>query len=233
MKLLSLDWFAVFTANIFALRICAPTSIRNDQKYNSTIQKQALDENDSPTGAKICIFEGMVFPHRAQVPRFDPCETCRCLSGEVFCWKTSCVDTKPRPECQLVRVDGICCSVHKCPESKSMKIPNTEIITNSSIEGRVRSIKQGSDLSRKSTKSLISPTVAASLTLKTPSSWKVCNVNGAQFPEGDIIPSSSGPCIECRCGSLGQIDCKSLDCKITIPVVSRTVISSSRVKKRF
>ncbi|XP_022250992.1 von Willebrand factor C and EGF domain-containing protein-like [Limulus polyphemus] len=230
MKLLSLYWFAVFTTNLFALRTCAPTPSKNYQQYDSThqydvlVQKQTLEKIDSPTGGKVCTFEGRLFPHGAQVPRSDPCETCRCLLGEVFCWKTSCVDTKPRPECQLVHVQGICCSIHKCPESKSTKLLNTEITTNSSIEGSASTIKRSTDLSRISTVSLISPTVPVSSTLKTASATKVCDVNGENFPEGDLIPSSSGPCIECRCGSQGQIDCKPLDCKISDPVVTRTFI---------
>ncbi|XP_076311376.1 kielin/chordin-like protein [Tachypleus tridentatus] len=213
-------WFFIFTSALLHPSICVPVTSINSKKRNSTIQYdfQNSKENSERKGnliedEKPCLFDGTPFVHGQHIPRSDPCETCRCDFGNVFCWKNSCNNTNPNAECEAIHVEGICCVVYECPEPVSIELINENTTQNVSLDGRTSIVTRTTD---PFTETILSSTSTANLTTVspgTPSEPSTCRVNEEEFTEGALIPFSSGPCIECRCGKHGQIDCKRRACE--------------------
>ncbi|KAF0292778.1 Kielin/chordin-like protein [Amphibalanus amphitrite] len=58
-----------------------------------------------------------------------------------------------------------------------------------------------------------------------------CTVQGATYRAGELIESSSGPCLECRCGRSGEMDCEPRHCEPQ-PVLKKMMITAAQRRRR-
>ncbi|XP_022250539.1 kielin/chordin-like protein [Limulus polyphemus] len=220
MKNQDLLWFIIFTSALPYSSICAPVNSIDYKKYNSSIQDdpQNSNENSERNEASIeeekpCLFDGTPFVHGEHIPRSDPCEKCRCIFGEVVCWEELCDNTKLNAECEAMHIEGICCAVYECPESVFIGLIEENTTQSVLLDGRTNIVTRSTDPFTETTLSLISSTNPTTASPGTPSVPSACHVNGEEFTEGALIPFSSGPCVECRCGKHAQINCKRRTCE--------------------
>ncbi|CAN7939838.1 unnamed protein product, partial [Ixodes hexagonus] len=135
-----------------------------------------------------CQFDGKLYSHGGNVSRSDPCEKCLCFRGEVICWDLQCPSYGPRPNCREVKVKGVCCPVLECGKG-SINWSNKHVAFTCRDEKPVFI--------------LLWPEAHA---------FHYCEVDGELYRPQEVIPSASGPCMECRCGDQAQMKCTPRPC---------------------
>lgn len=69
------------------------TEARYDQGMLSDIMN---DDQVELQKAESCVADNFKYDHGQKIQRYDPCEICLCIDGEIFCWWKQCdVPTKP------------------------------------------------------------------------------------------------------------------------------------------
>lgn len=69
------------------------TEARYDQGMLSDIMN---DDRVELQKAESCVADNFKYDHGQKIQRYDPCEICLCIDGEIFCWWKQCdVPTKP------------------------------------------------------------------------------------------------------------------------------------------
>lgn len=159
---------------------------RSRGKSFSFLRKQGSDVNRLLTGDRTtCQFGGKLYSHGGNVSRSDPCEKCLCFRGEVICWDLQCPSYGPRPNCREVKVPDICCPVLECDV-------------------------QFSPTTKKPPKEVRFPFTSST---EAYDEQMDCEVDGEVYKPQEVIPSASGPCMECRCGDRAQMKCTPRPCQ--------------------
>ncbi|XP_076346997.1 uncharacterized protein LOC143245063 isoform X2 [Tachypleus tridentatus] len=165
----------------------------------SLIVLVSSEQNDIDDKEKSCLFDGVWFQHGSQIPRPDVCENCYCLFSNIFCWQKRCPDVQLRPGCKAIHIEGICCAVYECPQTTES---GRQEVTTKSQQGASTTIQP-----------TIHSSVITETTTMATSTTTTCDRDGQKYPQGALIPSATGKCIECRCGVHGQIECKFRSCR--------------------
>jgi hypothetical protein len=62
-------------------------------------------------------------------------------------------------------------------------------------------------------------------------SGPVCEVQGEYYETGQVITSTSGPCLECRCGLNGMMECDPRECQPE-PMLRKMIEDAITTSKR-
>ncbi|XP_064488920.1 kielin/chordin-like protein [Ornithodoros turicata] len=161
-------------------------------KAYGSIRKEGNDRNTlSVTDQSSCTFEGKLFRHGSNISRSDPCERCFCFRGEVLCWNIQCPDHKPRDNCRAVSLKWTCCPIYECESAGAVSTEKPPDRWSPFTKATDNEDKKNVD----------------------------CEVDGDTYRPGQVIPSASGACLECRCGDVAQIQCTPKPCRYTVPLI--------------
>jgi len=145
-------------------------------------------------GPGACLFEGKVYVSAQQIPRTNPCDFCFCFRGDIICLQQSC--PPPIPGCREETIPGFCCPRYECPVKGGTQNVTIPAPPN---EPSLASWLFGSD----------EPEQPGEITQQISG----CEVQGHFYEVGAIVESSSGPCLQCRCGFDEKLECEPLACE--------------------
>lgn len=133
-----------------------------------------------------CLFDGRVYMSAQQIPREDPCDFCFCFRGDIICLQQSC--PPPIPGCYEEPIPGFCCPRYECPVGNGNHTTPPPLFPPSYYHNQIINGAAGGGSSSGGTGGM-----AASV-----SSGPGCEIQGEYFETGQVITSTSGPCLECR-----------------------------------
>lgn len=177
-----------------------------------------LDENDITLGddsdddvtteepyLKKCIVDGKFYSHSQTIPSYDANSHCMCVVGEVYCWW------------QNYNSNAAASSLG----SSSLRSTAVESNYTSSL-GMSTDVVDGFEASGNFDPSVGQQghiEINTTLSTTTPSAPTICLVMGREYRQGEILPHSTGNCVECSCGSEGRIECSPRDCVALRPEI--------------
>jgi hypothetical protein len=137
------------------------------------------------TGA--CLFDGRVYMSAQQIPRDDPCDFCFCFRGDIICLQQSC--PPPIPGCYEEPIPGFCCPRYECP------------VGNGNVTTQQPPLFPPSYYHNQILNGVASGQNPAPLPPNMPTG-PGCEIQGGYYESGQVITSTSGPCLECRYDSI-------------------------------
>ncbi|KAF7385763.1 hypothetical protein HZH66_011605 [Vespula vulgaris] len=149
---------------------------------------------------KKCIVDGNAYSHSQTIPSYDVNSHCLCVAGEVYCWWQN---YNPSTDSSIGSASSLSTTLG------SNYTPMLEVSTDTA------------DSSEASGDYLIEETLVGqsqgrveinSTYSTTPSAPTTCLVMGREYREGEVLPHSTGNCVECSCGSEGRVECSPRDC---------------------
>ncbi|XP_076635871.1 uncharacterized protein LOC143348961 isoform X1 [Colletes latitarsis] len=154
---------------------------------------------------KKCVVEGNTYSHSQTIPSYDPNSHCLCVAGEVYCWWQN---YNPSTD----------------PSAGPSYLPSTTIESNytPSLEestDAVDSLEASGDPAEEPSaeqQGYVEINATYSTTQPPPTT---CLVMGREYREGEVLPHSTGNCIECSCGSEGRVECSPRDCVALRPEI--------------
>lgn len=136
-----------------------------------------------------CLFDGRVYMSAQQIPREDPCDFCFCFRGDIICLQQSC--PPPIPGCYEEPIPGFCCPRYECPVGNGNHTTPPPLFPPSYYHNQILNNAASGN----------GQTGGSSMTGSVPSG-PGCEIQGEYFETGQVITSTSGPCLECRYGKL-------------------------------
>ncbi|XP_016913340.2 kielin/chordin-like protein isoform X1 [Apis cerana] len=157
---------------------------------------------------KKCIVDENTYSHGQTIPSYDPNSHCMCVAGEVYCWWQN---YNPSTD----------------PSAGPSFLPSTTIESNytPSLEGSTDAVDsfeasgdpaQEASLEQQQGYGEINATYSSTTSQPAPTT---CLVMGREYREGELLPHSTGNCIECSCGSEGRVECSPRDCVALRPEI--------------
>ncbi|PBC26300.1 Kielin/chordin protein [Apis cerana cerana] len=143
-----------------------------------------------------------------EIPSYDPNSHCMCVAGEVYCWWQN---YNPSTD----------------PSAGPSFLPSTTIESNytPSLEGSTDAVDsfeasgdpaEEASLEQQQGYGEINATYSSTTSQPAPTT---CLVMGREYREGELLPHSTGNCIECSCGSEGRVECSPRDCVALRPEI--------------
>ncbi|XP_070165409.1 titin homolog isoform X2 [Polyergus mexicanus] len=158
-------------------------------------------------GPGTCRYGGKVYVSAQQIPRDDPCDFCFCFRSDIICLQQSC--PPPIPGCHEEPISGFCCPRYECPVSMAMSLNLTTTTT--------------------TTTTTLPPHFHAHA-YKGAAKRSGCQIRGQAYRVGEVIKSTSGPCLHCTCGGDGNMKCEPRMCSPE-PML-RQMIATAAAKRR-
>ncbi|XP_029678051.1 titin isoform X1 [Formica exsecta] len=165
------------------------------------------DEDAHIYGPGTCRYGGKVYVSAQQIPRDDPCDFCFCFRSDIICLQQSC--PPPIPGCHEEPISGFCCPRYECPVSMAMSLNLTTTTT--------------------TTTTTLPPHFHAHA-YKGAAKRSGCQIRGQAYRVGEVIKSTSGPCLHCTCGGDGNMKCEPRMCSPE-PML-RQMIATAAAKRR-
>lgn len=131
-----------------------------------------------------CLFDGRVFMSAQQIPREDPCDFCFCFRGDIICLQQSC--PPPIPGCYEEPIPGFCCPRYECPVGTGNSTTAAPLFPPTYYHNQLLNGGLGGESGQVSSGSSSIP------------SGPGCEIQGEYYETGQIVTSTSGPCLECR-----------------------------------
>ncbi|CAH1122296.1 unnamed protein product [Ceutorhynchus assimilis] len=165
------------------------------------------DEDQNAFGPGTCRYGGKIYVSAQQIPREDPCDFCFCFRSDIICLQQSC--PPPIPRCHEEPIRGFCCPRYECPVSMATAVNVTTSTT---------------------TTTTTLPPHFLSHAFKGRAAKTGCQISGRAYKVGDVIRSTSGPCLHCTCGGDGQMKCDPKPCSPE-PML-RQMIAAAALRRR-
>ncbi|XP_066143902.1 mucin-2 isoform X2 [Euwallacea fornicatus] len=166
-----------------------------------------VDEHNA-FGPGTCRYGGKVYVSAQQIPRDDPCDFCFCFRSDIICLQQSC--PPPIPRCHEEPIRGFCCPRYECPVSMSTAVNVTTSTT---------------------TTTTTLPPHFFSHAYKGRASKTGCQISGKAYQVGEVIDSTSGPCLYCICGGDGQMKCDPKPCSPE-PMIQQMIAAAALRRRR-
>ena len=156
---------------------------------------------------KKCVVDGNSYSHSQTIPSYDLNSHCLCVVGEVYCWWQNYNPST-----------GTSVDVSFLPSTtiESNYTPSLEGNTNAddSLEASGHPAEEPSVEQQQGYAEINASYSTTSQTAPT-----TCLVMGREYREGEVLPHSTGNCIECSCGSEGRVECSPRDCVALRPEI--------------
>ncbi|XP_078033717.1 uncharacterized protein LOC144468260 [Augochlora pura] len=170
------------------------------------IAVQGSDFDDITTEeafTKKCVVNGNAYSHSQTIPSYDANSHCLCVAGEVYCWwQNYSPSTDPSAGPSLLPSTTI----------ESNYTPSLEESTDDSSEEAF-----GDPGQQQQHQGYVEINGTYSTTSQP--AQTTCLVMGREYREGEVLPHSTGNCIECSCGSEGRVECSPRDCVALRPEI--------------
>lgn len=131
-------------------------------------------EEDQAFGPGTCRYGGKVYVSAQQIPRDDPCDFCFCFRSDIICLQQSC--PPPIHGCHEEPIQGFCCPRYECPVSMATTVNVTTTTT---------------------TTTTTLPPHFPTHSYKGAAQRRGCQIKGHTYKVGEVVRSSSGPCLHC------------------------------------
>ncbi|XP_031831511.1 uncharacterized protein LOC116426554 [Nomia melanderi] len=160
------------------------------------VQGSEFDEiTTEQTFPKKCVVNGNAYSHSQTIPSYDANSHCLCVAGEVYCWwQNYSPSTDPSA-------------------GGPSLLPSTTIESN-----YTPSLEESTDADDSSEEAFGDPEqqgyaeINGTYSTTSQPAPTTCLVMGREYREGEVLPHSTGNCIECSCGSEGRVECSPRDC---------------------
>lgn len=152
-----------------------PPHLPEDSHYPSGFEQDYEDDDGASYGPGTCRYGGKVYLSAQQIPRDDPCDFCFCFRSDIICLQQSC--PPPIKGCYQETIKGFCCPRYECHVSMATMLNITTTTT--------------------TTTTTLPPHFFAHA-YKGAAMKAGCQVKGVAYNVGDRIPTTSGPCLQCR-----------------------------------
>ncbi|KAL1140649.1 hypothetical protein AAG570_000579 [Ranatra chinensis] len=166
------------------------------------------DDESGNYGPGTCRYGGKVYLSAQQIPRDDPCDFCFCFRSDIICLQQSC--PPPIQGCYQEAIKGFCCPRYECHVSMATMLNLTTTTT---------------------TTTTTLPPHFFPHAYKGAAVRAGCQVKGVAYRVGERIRSTSGPCLQCRCGANGQMKCDPTVCGPQEALL-RQVMDAAAVSRR-
>ncbi|KAL6433673.1 hypothetical protein ACFW04_005743 [Cataglyphis niger] len=145
---------------------------------------------------KKCIVDGNTYSHSQTIPSYDINSHCLCVVGEVYCWWQNYNPTST----SSLDLSSLRSTAMENNYTSTLEI-NMDIVNDfEASENFDSSIRQQGHVETNATLSITSPVPIT------------CLVMGREYRQGEILPHSTGNCVECSCGSEGRVECSPRNC---------------------
>ncbi|KAJ8725667.1 hypothetical protein PYW08_003850 [Mythimna loreyi] len=165
-------------------------------------------EEDQAFGPGTCRYGGKVYVSAQQIPRDDPCDFCFCFRSDIICLQQSC--PPPIHGCHEEPIQGFCCPRYECPVSMATTVNVTTTTT---------------------TTTTTLPPHFPTHSYKGQAQRRGCQIKGHTYKVGEVVRSSSGPCLHCTCGGDGQMKCDPKACTPE-PMLRQMIAAAVSAKRR-
>ncbi|CAH0604703.1 unnamed protein product [Chrysodeixis includens] len=165
-------------------------------------------EEDQAFGPGTCRYGGKVYVSAQQIPRDDPCDFCFCFRSDIICLQQSC--PPPIHGCHEEPIQGFCCPRYECPVSMATTVNVTTTTT---------------------TTTTTLPPHFPTHSYKGAAQRRGCQIKGHTYKVGEVVRSSSGPCLHCTCGGDGQMKCDPKACTPE-PMLRQMIAAAVSAKRR-
>ncbi|CAB3224573.1 unnamed protein product [Arctia plantaginis] len=165
-------------------------------------------EEDQAFGPGTCRYGGKVYVSAQQIPRDDPCDFCFCFRSDIICLQQSC--PPPIHGCHEEPIQGFCCPRYECPVSMATTVNVTTTTT---------------------TTTTTLPPHFPTHGYKGSAQRRGCQIKGHIYKVGEVVRSSSGPCLHCTCGGDGQMKCDPKACTPE-PMLRQMIAAAVSAKRR-
>ncbi|KAG6458802.1 hypothetical protein O3G_MSEX011057 [Manduca sexta] len=165
-------------------------------------------EEDQAFGPGTCRYGGKVYVSAQQIPRDDPCDFCFCFRSDIICLQQSC--PPPIHGCHEEPIQGFCCPRYECPVSMATTLNVTTTTT---------------------TTTTTLPPHFPTHSYKGAAQRRGCQIKGHTYKVGEVVRSSSGPCLHCTCGGDGQMKCDPKACTPE-PMLRQMIAAAVSAKRR-
>uniref|UniRef100_A0A2A4K1M5 VWFC domain-containing protein n=1 Tax=Heliothis virescens TaxID=7102 RepID=A0A2A4K1M5_HELVI len=165
-------------------------------------------EEDQAFGPGTCRYGGKVYVSAQQIPRDDPCDFCFCFRSDIICLQQSC--PPPIHGCHEEPIQGFCCPRYECPVSMATTVNVTTTTT---------------------TTTTTLPPHFPTHSYKGAAHRRGCQIKGHTYKVGEVVRSSSGPCLHCTCGGDGQMKCDPKACTPE-PMLRQMIAAAVSAKRR-
>ncbi|KAI4487029.1 hypothetical protein M0802_012129 [Mischocyttarus mexicanus] len=172
-------------------RLLVPRPISNEKRSKAKAMLQnttVLFKSNTP----------MLFNDKPyQIPSQDVNSHCLCVAGEVYCWWQNYNPSTDSSMSLLSTTIG------------SNYTPMLEVSTDTGENSEA----SGDHVEEEGLSEQSQGRVDINSTYSTtPSGPTTCLVMGREYREGEVLPHSTGNCVECSCGSEGRVECSPRDC---------------------
>ncbi|XP_065557879.1 uncharacterized protein LOC136025816 isoform X2 [Artemia franciscana] len=184
----------------------------DSQEPEEIDEDSEFDEEESPDlviGPGACLFDGKVFVSAQQIPRDDPCDFCFCFRGDIICLQQSC--PPPIPGCFEEAIGGFCCPRYECPVRQAFQ--------NITVQPTIPPLP----VLMRNPQPIALPLTQVQI--------QGCEILGEFFQQGEIIPRASGPCLECKCGMNGMMECDPRACQPE-PMLRKMMTAAVKRRRR-
>lgn len=137
-------------------------------------QEPDYGEEDQAFGPGTCRYGGKVYVSAQQIPRDDPCDFCFCFRSDIICLQQSC--PPPIHGCHEEPIQGFCCPRYECPVAMATTLNVTTTTT---------------------TTTTTLPPHFLPHAYKGAAQRRGCQIKGQTYKVGEVVRSSSGPCLHC------------------------------------
>ncbi|XP_050667149.1 uncharacterized protein LOC126966911 isoform X2 [Leptidea sinapis] len=165
-------------------------------------------EEDQAFGPGTCRYGGKVYVSAQQIPRDDPCDFCFCFRSDIICLQQSC--PPPIHGCHEEPIQGFCCPRYECPVSMATTLNVTTTTT---------------------TTTTTLPPHFLPHAYKGAAQRRGCQIKGHSYKVGEVVRSSSGPCLHCTCGGDGQMKCDPKVCTPE-PMLRQMIAAAVSARRR-
>ncbi|XP_075969613.1 tenectin [Anticarsia gemmatalis] len=166
-------------------------------------------EEDQAFGPGTCRYGGKVYVSAQQIPRDDPCDFCFCFRSDIICLQQSC--PPPIHGCHEEPIQGFCCPRYECPVSMATTVNVTTTTT--------------------TTTTTLPPHFPTHPYKRGAVERTGCQIRGHTYKVGEVVRSSSGPCLHCTCGGDGQMKCDPKACTPE-PMLRQMIAAAVSAKRR-
>ncbi|XP_003691063.1 uncharacterized protein LOC100863282 [Apis florea] len=165
--------------------------------------------------SKKCIVDENTYSHGQTIPSYDPNSHCLCVAGEVYCWwQNYNPSTDPSAGPSFLPSTTIESNYTPSLEGSTDAVDSLEASGDPAEEASLE--QQQQQQQQQQGYGEINATYSSTTSQPAPTT---CLVMGREYREGELLPHSTGNCIECSCGSEGRVECSPRDCVALRPEI--------------
>ncbi|XP_058790215.1 uncharacterized protein LOC131663691 [Phymastichus coffea] len=186
--------------------------------------KQIASTSERSFTSNKCIVDNKAYSHSQMIPSRDESSHCLCVAGEVYCWwqtfggpklsdklPTDEEDEEEDEEEEDEDDDEDSWTTEEDDYSAARPEATPEASGHSLNHNGNEDGNQAGNV-KENNENRLAANLTTTAALSTTTARPTCLVMGRTYQQGEVLPHSTGNCVECSCGSEGRIECSPRDC---------------------